>query len=1262
MKTTSNIQVDKIGLLKAYPNEEQYRILFQNVPLGIGLADLEGNLIEFNDAMLRPGGYTREDIAVIGNVSALYYDPTQRDEVLKIFRQQGALNQFPIQLKRKNGTPYDALLSLTFIEIGGKTFIQALIEDVTEKRIAEEALRQAEEKYRVMVEQIPLTMYMDQIDELSTSFYISPQVEKMLGYTPEEVLSDPHLWHRLIFPEDHQRAMDAIRKTIETGKAVEEFRMTHRDGRVIWVRDTSVLVCDKEGKPQYVQGFMEDVTERRIAEEQVKYNERRFRALIENGLDFISLLDVHGNLLWESPSTSNLMGYRFKEYLGRNIFDLMHPDDMVWTKNQFIEVAKAPGKRISGTFRLHHADGDWRWIEAIATNMLEEPSINAIVINYHDVTERKLHELELEAESMLAQALSEPLEFQPLLERLLEAARHAIPAADKGSILLTEPDGKLRIRALSGYADPRLQGFVFASNTGYAAQVAREQKPKIFTQVREPNSVRYDGEIEDAKDVHSAIAAPLMMQDRVIGVIALDSTQHDTFNETHLRLLVKFATSVALVLERTGLYEEAQRRLRELQALYESGLTLSNLFEPREIGSAIVKILKQHMNWDYAAVSLRKGDTDALEVIGYGGTHLLDEDEQAEIEKVNRVINKVSQGLTGWVIQHGVAVYSENLPADSRYIEANPGVLSGIYVPIFSGEKVIGSIGVESESANVFDEHAKRFLFTLAAQVASALETARLFSDMKKRLNELSVLHQSSQSLLVAGFDPDMTYARVHEAVKNVMACDAFVIAVEDDAGGDYHAVYRYDKGERYPNARIPRGEGLSGQVISEGKTLLVADYHTEDHIQAIHFGKSEHVRSILAIPLMRSGKTFGMISTQSYEADVYNESHRVVLETIAAQFASSIENARLFEATIQQLKRLTVLRDMDRVIASSFDLRIVFNLLLTHTLEQLKVDAACILLFNPNTHNLEYFDGRGFRSKQITNTRLRLGESLASKAAMGRNFVAISDLSTYEEAIPKILRDEDFKSYYAYPLITKGELKGVLELFHRSTLNVSQDWINFFETLAGQAAIAIDNVSLFENLERSNFELTLAYDKTIEGWSKALDLRDRETEGHTRRVTDLTLKLALHLGLSRTEIINLRRGALLHDIGKIGIPDHILLKPGKLTEDEWVIMRQHPQYAYDMLSSVEYLRPALEIPYCHHEKWDGTGYPRGLKGEEIPISARIFAVADVWDALTSHRPYRLAWSKEQALDYIKSQSGIHFDPKIVDAFLKVMVSLGDRL
>jgi putative two-component system response regulator len=187
--------------------------------------------------------------------------------------------------------------------------------------------------------------------------------------------------------------------------------------------------------------------------------------------------------------------------------------------------------------------------------------------------------------------------------------------------------------------------------------------------------------------------------------------------------------------------------------------------------------------------------------------------------------------------------------------------------------------------------------------------------------------------------------------------------------------------------------------------------------------------------------------------------------------------------------------------------------------------------------------------------------------------------------------------------------------------------------------------------LENLNTELVTAYDKTIEGWSAALDLRDKETEGHTQRVTAMTVVLAQAHGLSDEQIKHMRRGALLHDIGKLGIPDSILLKPGKLTDQEWHTMRQHPVLAYQWLSQIAYLRAALDIPYCHHEKWDGTGYPRGLKGEEIPIAARIFAITDVWDALTSDRPYRQAAGHEQAYQYILSQSGLHFDPQIVELF-----------
>jgi putative nucleotidyltransferase with HDIG domain len=200
-----------------------------------------------------------------------------------------------------------------------------------------------------------------------------------------------------------------------------------------------------------------------------------------------------------------------------------------------------------------------------------------------------------------------------------------------------------------------------------------------------------------------------------------------------------------------------------------------------------------------------------------------------------------------------------------------------------------------------------------------------------------------------------------------------------------------------------------------------------------------------------------------------------------------------------------------------------------------------------------------------------------------------------------------------------------------------------FFETLASTAAISIDNATLFSELQRANIELSMSYDATIEGWSRALDLRDQETEGHTQRVVQMTLELANDLGITGKELMHVRRGALLHDIGKMAIPDSILLKPGPLTDEEWVIMRQHPVYAYQLLHPIPYLRQALDIPHCHHEKWDGTGYPRRLKGTQIPLAARIFAIVDVFDAITSDRPYRNAMSVDEAVDYIRKNTGTSF-------------------
>ncbi|MDP1993502.1 MAG: HD-GYP domain-containing protein, partial [Syntrophales bacterium] len=218
-----------------------------------------------------------------------------------------------------------------------------------------------------------------------------------------------------------------------------------------------------------------------------------------------------------------------------------------------------------------------------------------------------------------------------------------------------------------------------------------------------------------------------------------------------------------------------------------------------------------------------------------------------------------------------------------------------------------------------------------------------------------------------------------------------------------------------------------------------------------------------------------------------------------------------------------------------------------------------------------------------------------------------------------------------------------------------NQEWLDFLEALAAQAAIAIDNAALFNDLQRLNIELIRAYDATLEGWSRALDYRDKETEGHSQRVTKLTIKVCRAMGMSDEELLHVHRGALLHDIGKLGVPDNILLKPGKLTEEEWVIMKKHPVISYEILSPISFLRQALDIPYCHHEKWDGTGYPRGLKGEHIPLAARIFSIVDVWDALCSDRPYRPAWPEEKVIEYIKEQTDKQFDPKVVEAFLELL-------
>lgn len=264
-----------------------------------------------------------------------------------------------------------------------------------------------------------------------------------------------------------------------------------------------------------------------------------------------------------------------------------------------------------------------------------------------------------------------------------------------------------------------------------------------------------------------------------------------------------------------------------------------------------------------------------------------------------------------------------------------------------------------------------------------------------------------------------------------------------------------------------------------------------------------------------------------------------------------------------------------------------------------------------------------------------------------------IESLSAAERVVVEARR---LVSILYFPLLLKETVVGVFiigttdrpRLFHSHEMELAY-------VLSFEVSLAIANAQLYEKARQAVTDISQAYNATLEGWSRMLDMRDHVTEEHTHRVTELTVALAQRMRFPDSELGHLRRGALLHDIGKMGIPDSILQKPGALSNEERAIMQTHPEKAYQILSRIEYLLPAVDIPYCHHEKWDGTGYPRGLRGEQIPLSARLFAVVDVFDALTSDRPYRNAWKKEKALSYIREQSGKHFFPDVVKVFCEMV-------
>lgn len=1160
---------------------------------------------------------------------------------------------------------------------GGETSLQWKLKEEIAR------LRESEEKYRNIVELTPAVVYLDHADEEGTNFYISPQVESMLGYPSSAFFNRPALWREMLFPEDSERALATIKETLKNRQAMVEYRLIARDGNVVWVRDTSVLIRDKAGKPKYIQGFLEDVTRHKQAEEALGKSERRLQVFFNQSLDGFFFCDFEEPIEWKhakdreetleyivskkcftevNDALLNQYGQSREAFLKlttkdvfahdieqgrrllRGLFDKGHlrmetdertsAGKQVWFEGEYACLYDAQD-RITGFFGIQREITDRKNAEqalreseeryrTLVTGMLDGVYRSTHDGKFVDVNPSMIKMFGYESrEEMLALDIKKDLYFAPgdRESLFLDTGQEKVDVfrmrRKDGSEIWVEDHGR--------YIHDEDGNVVFhegilrdITERKQAEDALREAETKYRTLVEQLPIMVY---VNPANDINSTIYVSPQIE------AFLGYTQEEWLADPrnwekslHPDDMPRVLKSVAHIDETGGAFDIEYRMIarngdivwmRDQATLLRDSEGRPLMWQGLMIDVTERKQAEEALKQSEAFTkSIVENEPECVKIVGAGGRlQYMNPAGLAMIEadSLDSVLDK--------------SVYPIVAPNDRQaFIDLTERVLRG--------ER--GSLQFEIAGL----KGARRWLETHAVplydgegNVSSLLGLTRDITERKRAEETALATEEKYRSIFENALEgiyqssPEGRFHTVNPAFAHMLGYDSpqeMIDSITDIARQVYHDASRRADFTR----RLEEQGNISGfeyQLRRKDDRLIWV---------------SENARVVRDL----AGNV-------------------LYYEGLLEDITSRKQNEQRIQIQLQQLNSL---HTIENAINSNSDLRTTLEVILREVLAQLKADAASVLLFNKDAHTLDYTAGRGFLSKAIQHTKLRAGEGYAGRIILDRKTIHVPDLTKAKNdrlANALNLAGEDFAAYVGSPLIAKGQVLGVLEIFQRAPLTPDPDWFDFLSTLADQAALAIDNAQLFENLQRTNFDLTLAYDATIEGWSRAMDLRDKETEGHTQRVTNLTVKLARKMGIPDVAILHIRRGALLHDIGKMGIPDSILHKPDKLTPEEWDIMRQHTNYAFQMLTPIAYLKPALDIPRFHHEKWDGTGYPNGLKGGQIPIAARIFAVVDVWDALTTDRSYRRAWSKESAIEYIRNESGKHFDPNVVENFLSIILN-----
>ncbi len=993
------------------------------------------------------------------------------------------------------------------------------------------------------------------------------------------------------------------------------------------------------GEYGYFVAVFRDITEAKRLDRAMVVSETRYRRLFESAKDGILILEAEtGKIRAANPFLVNLLGYSEEEVLGKTIWELGTFKDIVANQDKFLELQQKEFVRYEN-LPLQTAGRRKVFVEFVS-NVYQEGQQKVIQCNIRDITERKRSELFQSLSGEVLAILNEPGEFYDSIQRILSTMKEktgfdgvgmrlkdgdGFPyyaqqgfsedfLREENSLFHREPgvdscpnsDGSISLECscglvISGKIDPSNPlgtpgGSLWTNDFFPLVDLSNSDDPRISPR----NQCIHQG-------YASVALIPIRKNQEIVGLLHLNDRKKGQFTPTAIKALEQIASHIGEALVR----KQMEENLRESEQKMSSILN--------NITDVIWSISLPDMSLFYVSPSVEKmygrsaeefvkNPSLWQESVHTEDQHLTEKawaqlHEEGEAERECRIVRP--DGSIVWIYDKSKLIY---------------------------GEKDV-PLRIEGIASDITDRKQAESL-------------------LKKRLAELEAIYAVSSTLRTAETLDEMLTILLGE-ILNVLDTTAGAICICKPPNGKLRFFTTRGWFSRLDDAFLEPRDSIAGKVVASKKVLVSREFAKDSREK--YAGEIPEGWGGVCYPLRADGDVVGILFVSVPLPREIKPEELKLLASLTEMAGTAIHRISLFEKNIRHLEQARALRNIDMAILGSLDLRVTFRVILDEVTRLLNVDAAAILRLDSNTGMLKYEDWRGFRATNPAELNLSIGNGLAGQAVVERKSIRATGPSEIEgyPVQGSLLGKEGAHSYYAVPLINKGRVEGVLEIFHRELLEASEERLEFLETIAGQVAIAIGNAELVNNLANTNFKLVQAYDKTIKGWAHALDLRDKETEDHSQRVTKMTVNIARRMGMNEEELAHVRRGALLHDIGKMGVSDAILLKPGKLTDEEWTIMYKHPIHAFEMLSPIEYLRPALDIPYCHHEKWDGTGYPRGLKREEIPLAARIFAVVDVYDALISDRPYRKAWSREEALEYISRESGSHFDPQVVELFFE---------